>query len=309
MKVALGWSLVALAIVGSFVIGASVSSSELVGYAMGGAYIWTIVILLVAYFVKRRKDAAFKANITLVTGVFVLLVFAWYARVGLEVAREERETALARPERDRISQAAVQEMAAIAAGSRDVPATAAWAPYANPSQAVSLDDNAVPLSARFAELTRRARSRDVEFTRDVARAAADSGLTIAADAASLVDTDSRQSARARLKAYREFVQSMEPRVGKARQQFLVDLNSLGLSKFSESQVRQGYERAVSESLPVLQERARDTLAAIETVETLVKLIDDHAQVVRLEGDELVFSDAAVELEFNNLRQQLGVATR
>ncbi len=309
MKAALGWSLVALAIVGSFVVGASVSASQLVGYAMGGAYTWTILILVVAYFVKRREDAAFKANVTLVTGVVVVLVFAWYTRVGLDVAREERETALAQPERDRISQAAAQEMAAIAAGSRDVPATPEWAPYAKPAQAVSLDDTSVPLSVRFAELTRRARARDVEFTRDVALAAADSDLTIAADATSLIAADRRHAARARLQAYREFVNSMEPRIGKEREQFLAELTSIGLSKLSESQVREGYERAVTESLPVLQERARSALAAIAKVESLIQLIDDHAQAVRLEGNDVAFSDADVQREFNNLREHLGVATR
>jgi hypothetical protein len=308
MKVALGWSLVALAILGSFAICTSAGSSQLVGYAMGGAYTWTILILVAAYFVRRREDADFKANVTLVTGVVVLLVFAWYTRTALEVAHEERETALARPESDRISQAAMQEIAAIAAGSREAPATSTWAPYANPSHPVALDDKAVPLSVRFAELTRRTRARDVEFARDAANAAAESDLTIAVDAVRLVDANQRQLALTHLQAYREIVQSMEPRLAQARAQYFEELTSLGLSKISEAQVREGFERAVAESLPVLQDKVRKTLAAIEKVEALVQLVDDHVKSVRVEGDDIAFSDAAAQSSFDNLREQLGVAT-
>lgn len=74
----MGWLLVAIAIVGSFIAGMASGSPQVAGYAMGQAYVLTIVVIVVSIFVKRREDPGFKANITLATGALVLGIHAWF---------------------------------------------------------------------------------------------------------------------------------------------------------------------------------------------------------------------------------------
>jgi hypothetical protein len=274
---------------------------------MGPAFVWTLVIFVVAFPVMRREDAAYRANATLLMGVLVLLVFAWYGRAALEVTNVERDVVLARPDIDRISQAAMQEIAAIGTGAFEVPATPEWAPYENPESSIALDDKSIPLKSRLAELTRRARKRDVEFARESVQAAADADFEIVVDTMRLADPDERIAARARLNGYREYIESMEPRFAAANERFLAEIASLGLSRGSESTFKAGYEKSMAEGSSVLRSTVQQTLETIDQAEALIQFVDDHARAMRVEGDELRFPDPAAQSEYDELREQLGIA--
>lgn len=306
-KPVVGWLLVAIAIVGSIVAGMASGSPQVAGYAMGRAYVLTIVIIVVSIFVKRREDPGFKANITLVTGALILGIHAWFGYQAFQAGSVDREFNLAMAESDRIGTAAMQEIAAISAGNVDTPPSANWRPYLEPKTRIELDDASVSLHLRIVELTRRERVRQVEFARESARASLDSDFDIVVDPLRLLDAQERQAALGGMQAYRDYLGGFEERLAASSQRYYADLRELGIPQRSEQDMKAGYDRKVSETVQATRDVIRLELLTLDHAEKIVRLVDAHSASVGLAGGRLAFGDSGAQSEYEELRVQLGLS--
>lgn len=306
-KAVLGWVLVGIAVLGSIVAGLSSGSPGVAGYIIGRAYSWTILIIVVLIFVRRRQSPNFKANVTLVAGALIFGLHAWYGHQGFLAGTEDREFGLAKAETQRIGTAAMQEISAISAGQIDAPPSATWRPYVEPESQVELGDASVPLHLRVVELARRERVRQVEFTRQSARAGLDSGVEIVLDHARLLKPQERRAALVRMEGYRDHLNSFERRLAQSSALYHADLRDLGLPQASEQEIKAGYDRKAAETVESARDMIRQELLTLDQAEKMVQLVESQGESVRLAGGSLKFADFAVQSEYDGLRKELGLA--
>jgi hypothetical protein len=304
MKPIYGWLLVVAAVIGGLAVALlSGASPQLAGYTMGPAFVWTIIAIVAALLAGRRESQERKARIILLMGVLVLGIHAWYAYKAWQVGAEEKAAAAARVASNRISVAAVAEMTAIAQGAIDE-VSPAWQPYAQPNAAVALGDRAIALEDRLVELARRQRLRDVEFSRESARAARDSGMDIVLDSGRLLDPAARDGALQRMDAYGQYLASLESQMTERQGLYLSELRELGLSRASESALRSGYERSIADSAPTMAQSVDQAEQLLATIKNLVLFVSEHAATAKQASDGLQFSESAVQAEYMRRRAEI-----
>jgi uncharacterized membrane protein (UPF0136 family) len=299
-----GWSLVVVAVIGGLIVALqSGANPQLAGYSMGPAFAWTIIAIVAALLAGRRESRERKARIFLLMGVVVLGIHAWYAYRTWQVGAEEMAVAASRVASDRISAAAVAEMTAIAQGAIDE-VSPAWQPYAEPEAAVALGDRSVALQDRLVELTRRQRLRDVEFSREFARATRDSGMDIVLDSGRLLDPAGRDAALRQMDAYGQYLASLESQMAERHELLRADFRELGLSKATESAGISGHERAIADTAPVMAQMVDQSDQLLAKIKDLVLFASEHAATAKQADDALQFSDAAVQAEYLRRRAEI-----
>ena len=301
----LGYLLAALGLFAPFITamlaGANYGSA---GYTAGSGYFFSIAVLIYAVFATRKAASAKRGGTILVAGIIVLAVNLWFCVKIAENAGIDHEVVASGAEIDRITGAAMEEMAAISSGQSDGQVSTAWQRYATSAGTIDLGNDDVPLRERLIEMARRGRSRDVEFARTMNREVEKSGLADALDPEGLLNSQQRTDSLRRLEQYRQFINSFGERAQELNDLADADIKSLKLPTAAEQDMLDGRKRRERDDAPRIEAMIASERAVIDQVEALVQFVEAHKTSAHVSNNALKFSDAANQAEFDEMLTRL-----
>lgn len=280
---------------------------ESAGYTAGPGYLFSIAVLIYTVFAVRKATPEKRGGTILIAGIVVLAINLWFCVRIVEDAGVHREVLASKAEIDRITQAALEEIAAISSGQPDGQVSTEWQRYATPAATIDLANDAIPLRERLIEMTRRGRAREVEFARTMNREVEESGLAYALDPESLLDSQHRADSLRRLERYRQFINSLGDCARKLMEMADTDFKSLKLPTASEQEMLVGRKRRERDDTQQLEAMIASERAVIDQVEALVRFVEAHKSSAQVSNDALEFRDAANQAEFDGMLAQLEAA--
>jgi hypothetical protein len=240
-------------------------------------------------------------------GVAVLGLVGWLAFNAMRVQRVDEEMRAARPEIDRILQAAETEGTLLNAGQLNPRfISAVWRPYSADTN-IDLSDASIPLRQRFVELTRRAKARELALTRQLQTRVRASEIRTILQPEELIGTQTRAVALREMPRYRDFLDSYVEKVRELQRQAEADVHALGLPRASEHELIAGFEGHSDETVAAVRQFVERERMALKAATTLVNFVDARADDAQLVNGRIVFSNAWLQTEFEQIRGRLSAA--
>ena len=276
------------------------------GAASGTNYLLSIVAAVLALIQSRKSATEQERRAVPLAGVVVLGLNLWSSYHIVQIAHADREMAAARPEIDRILQAAETEGTLLSSGQLNPRVTtAAWRPYAANANSIDLGDTKTPLRARFIELTRRAKGRELDLARERQTLARASGLATVLEPDELLRAAARYQALHGMPPYREFLDSYSERVRALQRQTETDVHALGLPEVSERELIASFNRHTDETVAAVRTFVDSERNSLNLAMRLVNYIDARVGDARLVDGNIVFNNVSLQIEYDRLRAQLG----
>jgi hypothetical protein len=231
----------------------------------------------------------------------------WLAFDAMRIRHVNDEMRAARPEIDRILQAAETEGTLLNAGEVD-PRTASpvWRPYATDTN-TNLSDASIPLRKRFIEMTRRAKGRELSLTRQQQMHVRASNIHRILQPEELIDAATRASALRELPMYRAFLDSYVEKVRDLQRQAEADVRALGLPRSSEQEIIAGFERHSGDTVTAVRQFVDRERSAVSEALRLVNFVDARSRDARLQDGRIIFSSGALQTEYEHIRARLSAA--
>ncbi|HEU4625853.1 MAG TPA: hypothetical protein VFS52_13865 [Steroidobacteraceae bacterium] len=243
----------------------------------------------------------------LVAGVIVVALGGWLAVSAARIRHVNEEMRAARPEIDRILQAAETEATLLDSGQLNPRITSpVWQPYAAESH-IDLGDASVPLRQRFIELTRRSKARELALTRQLQMHVRASGLRTILEPENLIGAQARANALGEMPRYRAFLDAYLESVRELQRQAEADVRALGLPRASEREIIAGYEHSSDAAVSAVRQFVEREKKALRSATLLVNFIDARADDAELRNGRIVFSNASLQTEYDRMRAALAAA--
>jgi hypothetical protein len=209
-----------------------------------------------------------------------------------------------RPESERINRAAAAERALLNSG-QFVPnqISAEWRPYAAETE-IRLSDAEIPLRARFVELTRRFRGRELALRRRLQEEIRAAGIDTALAADHLLDAQARVDSLNRIARYRSFIDSYDVRIGELEEKSEADMRSLQLPRTEEEEIFASVKEGFKKSDPVHQAFMERERRGLDSIEAVIKFVEARAASARVVDGRVIFADASAQGEYEAMLAHL-----
>jgi hypothetical protein len=240
----------------------------------------------------------------LFAAVVVLGLVGWLAYNAMRVQRVNDEMRTARPEIDRILQAAETEGTLLNAGETNPRSTSpVWRPYSADTN-IDLSDASIPLRQRFIELTRRAKARELALTRQLQMHVRASEIRTILQPEQLIGSQTRAVALREMPRYGAFLDSYLENVRGLQRQTQADVHALGLPRASEQELIAGFQRHSDELITAVRQFVERQKTAVREATSLVNFVDARAGDAQLQNGRIVFSNPSLQTEFEQMRSRL-----
>jgi hypothetical protein len=234
----------------------------------------------------------------------VLGLGAWLVFNAMRIRHANEEMRAARPQIDRILQAAETEGTLLNSGELDPRVTSAvWQPYAAETN-IDLSDTRIPLRKRFIEMTRRAKARELLLTRELQTRRRASGIRTIMQPEDLIGAQTRARALAEMPRYRAFLDSYVGKVRELQRQAEADVSSLGLPRSSEQEIIAGFERHSDDTVSAVRQFVEREKSALRAATTLVSFVDARAGDAQMQNGRIVFSNGSLQTEYEHIRSRV-----
>jgi hypothetical protein len=239
--------------------------------------------------------------------VVVLGLGGWLAFDAMRIRHVTEEMRAARPQIDRILQAAETEGTLLSSGELSPRLTSAvWRPYAADTN-IDLGDTRIPLRNRFIEMTRRAKARELSLTRELQTRMRASGIRTILQPEELIGTQARARALTEMPRYRAFLDSYVEKVRELQRLAEADVRALGLPRASEQEIIAGFERHSEDTVAAVRQFVQREQNALKAATTLVNFVAVHADDAQSQNGRFVFSNGSLQAEFEQMRAALSAA--
>jgi hypothetical protein len=243
----------------------------------------------------------------LLVGVVALGVGGWLAYNATRIEHASEEMRAARPEIDRILQAAETEGTLLNAGQLNPRMTSGvWRPYSAATN-IDLSDASVPLRQRFIELTRRAKTRELTLTREVQTHVRATGIRTILQPEQLIGAQARATALREMPRYSAFLDTYVEKVRDLQRQAEADVHALGLPRASEHEIIAGFERNSGETVAAVRQFVEREKSALRAATLLVNFVDARADDAQLQDGRIAFSNVSLQTEYEQMRSRLRAA--
>jgi hypothetical protein len=293
-----GWLLVVLGFCAPFVTMELVDADRgSAGYTAGSGFAIAIITIVITFVMARRMAKEHRGRAWLVGGAIVLAACLWSSLGINRGAIVYREYMASRPESERINRVAAAERALLNSGQFDPnQVSAEWRPYAAETE-IRLSDAEIPLRARFVELTRRFRGRELALTRRLQEEIRAAGIDTALAADHLLDAQARVDSLDRIARYRRFIDSYNFRIGELEEKSEADMRSLQLPRTEEEEIFAAVKEGFKKNEPVLQAFMERERKYMDSIEAVIKFVEARAVSARLADGRVTFGDASDQREY------------
>ena len=309
MKVKIvGWLLIALGLCAPIVTMELVNADRgSAGYTAGSGFAIVIVTIVITFVLARGMAKERRGRAWLGGGAIVLAAGLWSSFSINRGATVYREYMASGPESNRIIRAAAAEAALLNSGQLDPnQVSAEWRPYA-PETGIGLSDAEIPLRARFVELTRRSRGRELALVRSQQEEIRASEIRTALAPDHLVDAQARVDALGRIARYRSFLGSYDRRIQELETKSEAEMRSLQLPRTEEQEIIAAVKEAFRKSAPGFQAFIVRERKDIDSVEAVIKFVEARAASARLADGQVTFADASSQGEYEAMLARLNGA--